>query len=520
MAKKRVTNHNGRVSKKTGKPYNPKHNDRNFDKENAENLLDNPERKNIDHQWLDVLDPDEKSKLFSLLKIDKETLTNEEAESLFYQLYYRKWLNDQNEKHLKSRHTERIKNMDQVRENKNYCPEEEILKIGKMKDVQVDPDIYNKCVDEYISFLMEKYGKHLHILDWSTHFDEPGGVHTHIRWVWDYTDEKDGLLKIGQDKALEQLGFDLPIPEGTILTDESGNTLYEKDKEGNLKKDENGEPIPQRAKKSRFNNRKMPFSAQNREKWLDICEAHGIEVERIADKKAKRGQELYEMNQENQNIEKENERLTEANKSLTEVNKNLKAEEEDLSGKVNKLEQREKDLRQSVQTLEKQALEQVKKKKPGKEKGEEEKILTEKDINAIKTEPHVPLFGKPSKILVEGEDYKNLKNTALLMRKTLQSIVEPLQAQINKLTDMVKRLNGSIAQKDEIITQKDKDIQSLNNRISVINSHSMEDRRRAQNYQDYTDYCKTLCRQHGISVPTINDFLRGSSSRNRGTERE
>ena len=290
MSKKRVTNHNGRVSKKTGKPYDPKHNDRNYDKENAENLLDNPERKNIDHQWLDDLDPDKKSQLFSMLKIDKETLTNEEAESLYYQIFYKKWLDDQNEKHLKSRHTERIKNMDMVRENKNYCPEEEILKIGKMEDEQVDPEVYDKCVDEYISFLKETYGTHLHILDWNTHSDEAGGMHTHIRWVWDYTDEKDGLLKIGQDKALEQLGFDLPDPT---------------------------------QKRSRYNNRKQPFTAKNREKWLDICEAHGIEVERVADKKALRGQELYEMNQANQNIEKENERLTEANKSLRREKKNI-----------------------------------------------------------------------------------------------------------------------------------------------------------------------------------------------------
>lgn len=290
MAKKRVTNHNGRVSKKTGKPYDPKHNDRNFDKENAENLLDNPERKNIDYQWLDDLDPDNKSQLFSMLHIDKETLTNEEAESLYYQIFYKKWLDDQNEKHLKSRHTERIKNMDQVRENKNYCPEEEILKIGKMEDEQVDPEVYDKCVDEYISFLKETYGTHLHILDWNTHSDEAGGMHTHIRWVWDYTDKKDGLLKIGQDKALEQLGFDLPDPT---------------------------------QKRSRYNNRKQPFTAKNREKWLDICEAHDIEVERTADKKALRGQELYEMNQANQNIEKENERLTEANKSLNTQKKGI-----------------------------------------------------------------------------------------------------------------------------------------------------------------------------------------------------
>lgn len=477
MAKKRVTNHNGRVSKKTGKPYDPKHNDRNFDKENAENLLDNPERKNIDHQWLDDLDPDKKSQLFSMLHIDKETLTNEEAESLYYQIFYKKWLDDQNEKHLKSRHTERIKNMDMVRENKNYCPEEEILKIGKMEDEQVDPEVYDKCVDEYISFLKETYGTHLHILDWNTHSDEAGGMHTHIRWVWDYTDEKDGLLKIGQDKALEQLGFNLPDPT---------------------------------QKRSRYNNRKQPFTAQNREKWLDICEAHGIEVERTADKKALRGQELYEMNQANQNIEKENERLTEAIKSL-------KAEEEDLSGKVNKLEQREKDLRQSVQTLEKQALEQAKEKKPGKKEKEPE-ILTSKEINAIRTEPY--MFGVSSKILVEGEDWKKTKNTALTMNKTVQSLVEPLQAKIRELMQKLKTLTGKLDEKESIIAQKDKDIQSLNNRISVINSHSMEDRKRAQNYQAYTDYCKTLCRQHGISVPTINDFLRGSSSRNRGTERE
>lgn len=503
MAKVRVTNHNGRVSKKTGKPYDPKHNDRSFDKENAENLLDNPERKNIDHQWLDDLDPDKKSQLFSMLHIDKETLTNEEAESLYYQIFYKKWLDDQNEKHLKSRHTERIKNMDMVRENKNYCPEEAILKIGKMEDEQVDPEVYDKCVDEYISFLKETYGTHLHILDWNTHSDEAGGMHTHIRWVWDYTDEKDGLLKIGQDKALEALGFELPIQK-----DENGNILYEKDKDGNIlyEKDKDGndikdKPVPLRAKRSRYINRKIPFTAQNREKWLDICESHGIEVEREADKKALRGQELYEMNQANQNIEKENERLTEANK-------NLKAEEEDLSGKVNKLEQREKDLQASVKSLKTKASELAKAENPKKEP----EVLSVKEISEIKTEPYTPVFGNSSRILVEGEDFKKLKNTALLVRKALMTVTAPLNAKIKKLTEMVKELTGKVDQQDESLKAKDKEIATLNQRISVIRDQSTEDRTRAASYQAYSDFCKSMCKQRGISVPSMDDFSRGSRS--------
>lgn len=288
MSKKRVTNHNGRVSKKTGKPYNPKHNDRNFDKENAENLLTNPERKNENHRWFD---DDENAKLKirafcvinQLPEPDFEKITNEEAEALFYNLHYSEWLIYQNQKHYESRHTERVKNMDQVRENKNYCPEEEIIKIGKMEDEQVDPDVYDKCVSEYIDFLKETYGTHLHILDWNTHSDEAGGMHTHIRWVWDYTDEKDGLLKIGQDKALEKLGFKLPDPS---------------------------------QKKSRYNNRKQPFTADNREKWIAICESHGIEVEKEPDKRAKRGQELYEMVEAKKSIEKDYDRLKTQKKGI------------------------------------------------------------------------------------------------------------------------------------------------------------------------------------------------------------
>ena len=507
MAKKRVTNHTGRVSKKTGKPYSPKHNDRDFDTENAKNIIEERTSENINWRWTDELTQVQKDRISLAVGKCVSEMKNEDVEQLFYELNYSEWLADQNEKHIKSRHTERIKTMEQIRTNKNYCPEEDDLQIGKLSDERTDPEIHDKCIEEYIRFLNEEYGSHLHILDWNTHKDEAGVTHTQVRWVWDYTDEN-GLLRIGQDKALEALGFDLPIPEGTILKDQDGNILYERDKKGNIKIDkETGTPIPQTAKRSRFNNRKMPFSARNREKWLDICEAHGIDVEREADKEAKYGRDLEEVINENKTIEKKNESLKKEEYSLEEKIQNLEVKETFLNTNISSLEIQKKDLEDDVKRL--WEIVDIIDKQTDKKSNDKTtpELLTEEKIKAIKIEE--PIVGHRSQILIQKEDFKNLKHTALQVQKLKRSIIKPLQDIIDSLKKKIGDLIEKLKIKDNTIDKQKKEISTLNQQINILKEHSANDSSRATNYQRYTDYCRGICREAGIKILTPNEFIYG-----------
>ena len=57
--------------------------------------------------------------------------------------------------------------------------------------------------------------KPMQILNMAIHHDEQGGLHAHIRRVWNTTD-KDGNLTLGQNKALEAAGVELPEPDKKV----------------------------------------------------------------------------------------------------------------------------------------------------------------------------------------------------------------------------------------------------------------------------------------------------------------
>ena len=219
----RVTQHSGRVG-------SAKHNDRTFDVKKA---------KNIDS---------EKTKENSYWKLYGDT-DFKETELKYYKEHYSEALKLSNEKKIKQRHREKVRTINDVYNNKNTRPEELILQIGD-KDSNIDKNIFEKCISDYLKEL-EKWnsenGRHMHVLSIASHFDETS-PHLHLRRVWDYKDEN-GNLQINQNKALEAAGVEPPDPTKPL---------------------------------SRYNNRKMTFDAMMREKWLDICEKNGLEIEREA----------------------------------------------------------------------------------------------------------------------------------------------------------------------------------------------------------------------------------------------
>ena len=169
----------------------------------------------------------------------------QENERIVYQKLFGPWMEDRNQRNHKARHPERVVTADSMLKNKQTRPEEVILQIGNM-DQYPDPQVLMDCFNEWQNEIKKTMGRRCLILDAALHMDE-STPHIHVRRTWLYRDRDDGLMKIGQDKALEYAGIPLPHPDKPV---------------------------------GRYNNRKMVFTSMMREKWQDICAEHGIEVDR------------------------------------------------------------------------------------------------------------------------------------------------------------------------------------------------------------------------------------------------
>lgn len=232
----RATIHNGRTSHLGA--FTPKHNDRNFDINHAEHI--DPERVKNNRYW----------------NWTGKEITFEAAEQAFYEKHIRKHLDAQNARYRAQRHAERAKTMDEYRRSPQTCPEEVILQIGKAGDT-IPADMMARIIQEQINWEQQTFPG-VRVLDVALHMDEQGAPHIHERRAWVYTD-KDGNLAISQNKSLEQMGIELPNPNKP---------------------------------RGRFNNRKQTFSKRCREHLLQICKAHGLEIEEIPQEKSKNGRTL------------------------------------------------------------------------------------------------------------------------------------------------------------------------------------------------------------------------------------
>ena len=103
-------------------------------------------------------------------------------------------------------------------------------------------------VTEFMSEFHERFGTHVHLLDWALHLDESTS-HIHERHVFD-CENKYGEMAPQQEKALEALGFELPNPDKPL---------------------------------SRRNNRKITFDAACRKMLFEIAKRHGLELEEEAE---------------------------------------------------------------------------------------------------------------------------------------------------------------------------------------------------------------------------------------------
>ena len=236
----KLTRHNGRAG--AHGTYNPKHNDRSFNLANSEHI--DPERAKGNIYWdcfhgfrsaLDPQDPDDLAATFS------------EVERQFYETHYTAFVESQNERNAKIRHTERNRSIPDLLSSRKTCPEETIYQLGTLDEHASAEDLLN-IVTEFIEEFKAKYGDHVHVLDWALHLDE-STPHIHERHVFDCENQY-GEIAPQQEKALEALSFELPDPDKPL---------------------------------SRRNNRKITFDAACRKMLFEIAKRHGLELEEEAE---------------------------------------------------------------------------------------------------------------------------------------------------------------------------------------------------------------------------------------------
>lgn len=228
--KMRVSMHNGRGSSK--------HNDRSFLKswthdERQEKAGHIDHTKTKDNFYWATSNADKKY---------QDGATFEEVELSYYEKFFGRALEQTNNNYIRQGHPERVKTMADWYKSKQKAPFETILQVGDMNS-NVDPETFKKMVFDYVNNLAKVYGQNIRVLDVAIHFDETS-PHAHIRQVYAY---KDGdLTKIGQAKALEQLGIELPDPTKKV---------------------------------GRTNNRKMTLDRSLRQEWQNIAKSYGFEIE-------------------------------------------------------------------------------------------------------------------------------------------------------------------------------------------------------------------------------------------------
>ena len=219
----RATKHNSRGVKGSSRGYTANHNDRNFKYQDAEHIKTDKVQTNIYWNWTSVKE---------YKHTDKGT-SFDEAEARYYERFRHQW-EAQCERNEKARHSERNKTFDDWRNSKRYCPEEVYMQVGN-HEKHIDNATTYKIMRDYIAFERQFAREHnncCQILDYAFHFDEDV-PQLHYRRVWQ-SKNADGRFEIGQNKALETSGLELPYPDEPIKEEKKENkcikflkTIYE-----------------------------------------------------------------------------------------------------------------------------------------------------------------------------------------------------------------------------------------------------------------------------------------------------
>ena len=222
--------HNARYHKDTGEVFSPNHNDRNFDLDNAPHI---DQTKTAENKYI----------FFQSVSDDYETI--DEYEHIYYEDHFGEAIAKKNAKNIDNSQYDRCINADQYRKKKNSCPEETLIQIGSSKTqekTQASKEVLEAVFADFAEWHDATYPQCV-LLDVAFHYDE-ASYHCQLRQVWTYYDDE-GIETVGQNEALAQMGVERPKMD---------------------------------KKKSRYNNAKMTYTADCREKLIEICESYGVEV--------------------------------------------------------------------------------------------------------------------------------------------------------------------------------------------------------------------------------------------------
>ena len=274
----RVSRHNGRSG--AHGTYNPKHNDREFELEKAEELKREYTKNNLYWNCID-------REIIRHEELGENNISFTDVEKGFYDLVYKDYVDGQNERNIKAGHRERCRTTDDLRATGKTCPEETIYQIGDM-NMHADPDVLASITTEFFDEINRRYGDHVHTLDWALHLDE-NTPHIHERHVFDVTNRY-GERQPKQEQALKEMGFELPDTS---------------------------------KKEGKYNNRKMSYDAECRKLLVDICKEHGLMIEEVpiyGGKKYMEKQEFIagQISEKLDNLRNENSKLIIDNSLLTE----------------------------------------------------------------------------------------------------------------------------------------------------------------------------------------------------------
>jgi len=283
----KLTRHNGRSGKNGA--YNPKHNDRRFGIGNSEHIDQDRAKQNVYwdcYQGFHFPQDQEQE--------DRIVFSFEQVERTFYSERYDDFCEAQHERNRRTGHSNRDRTTEDLRLDKKTCPEESLIQIGTMEQ-SVPPEVLAEIASEFFEEFKRRFGKHIHILDWSLHLDETT-PHIHERHVFD-CENRYGEIAPQQEKALEALGFDLPDPT---------------------------------QKPGKLNNRKKTFDAACRAMLFEICKRHGLHL----DQEPEYGGRAY--------LEKQDYILMKQKEKMAEQAEEISEQETKLEGLTIRIEDTEK----------------------------------------------------------------------------------------------------------------------------------------------------------------------------------
>lgn len=249
----------------------------------------------------------------------------ETAEKMYYHEYFSEALKKQNQKHLKTRHKERIKTMDQVYEI--YPPERTIYQIGNAENPFSAEELH-KIVSEAIRAEQkwsQDHGNPFVIANIAMHVDEPGvekkedekgncyfyNAQIHVTRIWQH-EGKDGIFAGNKNKALSDAG----VPKPSELKEDDRKIL-------NLNPyiDEKNKKIDPKK-----NTRKAVFDALARKNFCEIVRAAGYGViENATAARSHLSKSEYQKSKDAVKKEAKKEAQIELNEKLDAVNEFVRA---------------------------------------------------------------------------------------------------------------------------------------------------------------------------------------------------